>query len=131
MTTPNPLDRIRVEGIRINCVIGLNEWERLVRQEVVIDVTVHADTRKAGASDNVADTVNYRTVIKKVVEHVTASRYRLIEALAENVARLCLSEPGARRVDVRVRKPGALRDADSVGVEISRSSIDDARRASA
>jgi FolB domain-containing protein len=128
MTGTGPLDRIRIDGIRINCVIGLNEWERLVRQEVVIDITVHADTRKAGASDNVADTVNYRTVTKKVVEHVASSRYRLIEALAENVARLCLAEPGARRVDVRVRKPGALRDADSVGVEISRSSAADATR---
>jgi FolB domain-containing protein len=116
-----PLDRIRIEGIRVNCVIGLNEWERLVQQEVVIDLTVHADTRKAGASDNVVDTVNYRTVSKKVIEHATNSKYRLVEALAESVARICLGEPHVRRVDVRVRKPGAVRNADSVGVEITRS----------
>jgi len=114
------LDRIKIEGIRVNCVIGLNEWERLVQQEVIIDITVHADTRTAGASDNVADTVNYRTVGKKVIEHVSSSRYKLIEALAENVARICLGEPHVRRVDVRVRKPGAVSRADSVGVEITR-----------
>lgn len=113
-------DRIRIQGLRLNCVIGLNEWERLVQQEVLIDITLHADTRKAGESDNVADTVNYRTVTKKVIEHVTGSRYKLVEALAENIARLCLEEPGTLAVDVSVRKPGAVRNADSVGVDIHR-----------
>lgn len=117
---PPPLDRIQIRGLKLNCVIGLNEWERLVQQEVVIDITIHANTRKAGVSDNVADTVNYRTVSKKVAEYVTASAFKLVEALAENVARLCLSEPGVRRVDVSVRKPGAIRHADSVGIEITR-----------
>lgn len=116
-----PLDRIRIIGLKLNCVIGLNEWERLVQQEVVIDITVHADASKAGVSDNVADTVNYRTVSKKVIEHVTGSQYKLVEALAESIARLCLSETGVRRVDVSVRKPGAIRYADSVGIEITRS----------
>jgi FolB domain-containing protein len=124
MTDPTgadrPLDRILVIGLKLNCVIGLNEWERLVQQEVVIDITIHADTRRAGASDNVADTVNYRTVSKKVIEHVTGSQYKLVEALAENVARLCLSEAGVRRVEVSVRKPRAIRHADSVGVVITR-----------
>jgi dihydroneopterin aldolase/D-erythro-7,8-dihydroneopterin triphosphate epimerase len=115
-----PLDRIRIDGIRVNCVIGVNDWERLVQQEVVIDITVHADVMKAGASDDVHDTVNYRTVSKRVVEHVSNSRYKLVEALAENVALICLGEPRVRRVDVRVRKPGAVRHADSVGIEITR-----------
>ncbi|MBI2966041.1 MAG: dihydroneopterin aldolase [Chloroflexi bacterium] len=118
--TDRPLDRIQIIGLRLNCVIGLNEWERLVQQEVVIDITVHADTRRAGVTDEVAETVNYRTVNKKVIEHVTGSQYKLVEALAENVARLCLAEPGVRRVDVSVRKPRAVRHADSVGVEITR-----------
>jgi dihydroneopterin aldolase/D-erythro-7,8-dihydroneopterin triphosphate epimerase len=120
MNADRPQDRIRIIGLKLNCVIGLNEWERLVQQEVVIDITVHTDTRKAGSSDNVADTVNYRTVSKKVIEHVTGSQYKLVEALAENIARLCLSEPGVRRVDVSVRKPGAIRHANSVGIEITR-----------
>ena len=127
MSTPGgdpPLDRIRIQGLRLSCVIGLNEWERMVQQEVVIDITIHADTRKAGATDDVTDTVNYRTVSKKVVEYVTASRFKLVEALAENIARLCLSEAGVRRVDVSVRKPGAVRHADLVGIDITRISGD-------
>lgn len=120
MSAERSLDRIQILGLTLNCVIGLNEWERLVQQEVVIDITLHADTLKAGATDNVTDTVNYRTVGKRVIEHVIGSKYRLVEALAENVARLCLAEPGVRRVDVSVRKPGAIRHADSVGIDITR-----------
>ncbi|MBI4219792.1 MAG: dihydroneopterin aldolase [Chloroflexi bacterium] len=119
MTDP-PLDRIQISGLRLSCIIGLNDWERLVQQEVVIDITVHADTRRAAVSDNVADTVNYRTISKKVIEHVTGSQYKLVETLAESIARLCLSEPVARRVDVSVRKVGAIRHADSVGIEVTR-----------
>ncbi|MBI4220139.1 MAG: dihydroneopterin aldolase [Chloroflexi bacterium] len=115
-----PLDRIRIFGLKVTCVIGVNEWERLVQQDVVIDITIHADVRKAGTSDDVGDTVNYRTVTKKVVEHVTGSRHKLIEALAESVASICLGEPGVCRVDVAVRKPGALRHAESVGIDITR-----------
>ncbi|MBM3959246.1 MAG: dihydroneopterin aldolase [SAR202 cluster bacterium] len=113
-------DRVRIQGLRLNCIIGLNEWERLVQQEVLIDITLHVDTRKAGESDDVSDTVNYRTVAKKVIEHVTGSRYKLVEALAENIARLSLEEPGAVAVEVSVRKPGAVRNADAVGVDITR-----------
>ncbi|MBI4305609.1 MAG: dihydroneopterin aldolase [Chloroflexi bacterium] len=120
MSADRPLDRIQILGLKLTCVIGLNEWERLVQQEVLIDITIHADVRKAGFTDDVSDTVNYRTVGKQVVEHVAGSRYKLVEGLAESVARICLAQRGVRRVDVSVRKPGALRHTESVGIDITR-----------
>ncbi len=113
-------DRIHISELRVQCVIGINDWERRVKQDVVIDITLHADLKAAGESDDIADTVNYRDINKRVLEHVEASSYGLIEALAENVARLCLEAPGVLRADVRVAKPGALRGAASVSVEVSR-----------
>ena len=104
----------------MTCVIGLNEWERLVEQDVVIDLALIADLRGAAEGDDIKQTVNYRTVTKNVVAHVRGSRFRLIEALAESVAGICLAEPRVTRVDVSIRKPGALRDAQNVGVEITR-----------
>ena len=114
-------DRILIEDLRVRCVIGVNERERRAEQEVVIDITLHADLSAAGRSDDIADTVNYSAVTESVVEHVAGSRFRLVEALAESVADICLANARVTRVDVRVRKPAALRPADSAGVEITRS----------
>ena len=113
-------DRILIEGLRVHCVIGVNERERRAKQEVVIDITLHADLKAAGRSDDIADTVDYSAVAKNVAERVGESRFRLVEALAESVADTCLDNARVTRVDVRVRKPGALRPADSAGVEITR-----------
>lgn len=120
------MDRIRIEDLLLRCVIGINEAERQKKQDVVINITLHADTRRAGASDDIADAVNYRSVTKQVIEHVEASSYFLIEALAESIARICLAHPGVAKVEVRVDKPGALRFARSVGVTITRELADDA-----
>jgi len=113
-------DRILIEGLRVRCVIGVNEREREAKQEVVIDIALRTDLRAAGRSDDIADTVDYSALTKSVVEHVAGSRFRLLEALAESVADVCLANARVTRVDVRVRKPGALRHADSAGVEITR-----------
>ena len=113
-------DRILIDGLRVGCVIGVNERERRAKQEVVIDIALHTGLRAAGRSDDIADTVDYSALTKSVVEHVAGSRFRLVEALAESVADVCLADARVTRVDVRVRKPAALRLADSAGVEITR-----------
>ncbi len=119
-----PEDRIEIRDLLLRTIIGVNDWERKERQDVLINITLFADLRAAGASDRIEDTVNYRTVAKKVIQHVEASQRYTVEALAEDIARLCLGEPGVLRARVRVEKPGALRFARSVGVEIERTRED-------
>ena len=114
-------DRIHIIGLRDECIIGNNDWERVTKQDVVIDITLHADLTKPGESDDIKDTINYRDISKAVQAHVEASSYGLIEAMARNIATICLGPEAVIRADVSVQKPGALRGADSVGVESSRS----------
>ena len=113
-------DRILIEGLRVSCVIGVNERERRAKQEVVLDIALHADLGAAGRSDDIADTVDYSAVAKSIGEHVAGSSFRLVETLAESVADVCLADARVTRVDVRIRKPSALRLADGAAVEISR-----------
>lgn len=117
-------DRIVVEGLRADTVIGLYTWERMVRQELRIDLTLHCDLREAGASDQVTDTVDYKTLTNDVRERVESSRYLLIETLASDIAEHCLRDERVSRVEVRVNKTGALRHADNVAVVVHRSRDD-------
>lgn len=119
-------DRILVRDLLVRGILGINDWEREQPQDILVNLTLFTDLRRAGFSDDIADTANYRTITKKILTHVeTATRYT-VEALAADIARLCLAEPGVTRVVVRVEKPGALRFARSVGVEIDRSREDEA-----
>ncbi len=113
-------DRILIRDLRVRAVIGINDWEREQPQDVVIQLTVFGDLARAGESDDIADTLNYRALAKAVIAYAETSRHFLVEAMAAAIARLCIVEHGAPRVVVRVEKPGALRFADSVGVEIER-----------
>ena len=115
-------DQIQIFGLRVDCIIGINDWERVTKQQVVIDITLHADLTSPGDSDDIADTGNYRNISKAIQAHVESSSYNLIEAMAQNIATICLDSGTVLRVDVSVQKPGALRGADSVGVKISRGS---------
>jgi FolB domain-containing protein len=117
-------DRILIKDLLLRGVIGVNEWERQVEQDILLNITLFADLRAAGASDDIADTVNYRTLTKAIIQHVETSQRFTVEALAEDVARICLDPPGVKRARVRVEKPGALRFAASVGVEIEREAGD-------
>jgi FolB domain-containing protein len=117
-------DRIEIKDLLLRGVLGVNEWERQARQDILINLTLFTDLRPAGLSDEIGDTVNYRSVTKNVIRHVEASDRHTVEALAADLARICLEEPGVQRVRVRVEKPGALRFARSVGVEIERRSED-------
>ncbi len=117
-------DRIEIKDLLLRGIIGINDWERQKEQDILINITLYADLHPAGHSDDIADTVNYRAVTKRVIQQVESSQRFTVEALAEDIARLCLEEDGVLRARVRVEKPGALRFARSVGVEIERRAID-------
>ncbi len=117
-------DRILIRNLLLRAVIGVNEDERHSVQDVVLNITLETDTRTPGRTDRIEDAVNYRTIAKQIIAHVESSQYYLVEKLAAEVARICLAYPGVRRATVTVEKPGALRFADSVGVEITRTRED-------
>lgn len=115
------MDRIFVNDLLIRGVIGISEREREQPQDILVNIVIFADIRRAGESDNVEDSVNYRTVAKKVLAHVEKVQRYTVEALATDIANLVLDEPHVEKVQVRVEKPGAVRFSKSVGVEIERS----------
>jgi FolB domain-containing protein len=117
-------DRILIRDLMVRGIIGLNDWEREKQQDILVNLTLWVDCRAAGASDNVGDALNYRTLTKAVIVYVETSAHFLVEALATGIARICIVDFGAERVEVRVEKPGALRFAESVGVEIRRGRAD-------
>ena len=120
MTPKSPADLIVIKDLLLRGMIGVNDWEREVEQDILVNITLTADLSRAGQTDDLADTVNYRTVAKKLIAHVESTQRFTLEALAADIAAICLAEPGVRRARVRVEKPGALRFARSVGVEIER-----------
>ncbi len=113
-------DRIRICDLLVRCVLGINESERREKQDVLINLTIFTDLSKAGKSDRIEDTVDYRALKKRVLAMAEQSQYFLEEGLAEAVAQLCLDHENVHRVEVRVEKPNALRFARSVAVEIAR-----------
>jgi dihydroneopterin aldolase/2-amino-4-hydroxy-6-hydroxymethyldihydropteridine diphosphokinase len=113
-------DRIQIKDLLLRTIIGINDEERRNKQDVLINITLHADTRAAGASDDIADAVNYRTITKRIIRLVEGSQFFLVEKMAAEIAATCLEDPRVERATVRVEKPGALRFARSVGVEIER-----------
>ncbi len=118
--TSKEIDRVLITDLVARGIIGVNDWEREKPQEILINIELGADLAHAGQSDELADTVNYRTITKAVLAHAeTAGRFT-VEALAEDIARICLEEPAVIEVRVRVEKPAAVRFARSVGVEILR-----------
>jgi len=114
------MDRIFLRDLCLSCTIGVNDWEREVRQTVKIDLDLELDLSDAGKKDDLSLTVDYKGVRDRVEAVVAQSRFFLVEALAECIAQACLAEPRVQRVRVCVEKPGALRAARTVGVEIVR-----------
>ncbi len=114
------LDQIHIRDLLLRCIVGIFPEEREKPQDIVLNITMHADLRAACQSDRIEDTVDYKGIKQSVSSMVTESSFFLIERLAESVARICLDASGVRRVDVTVDKPGALRFARSVAVEIHR-----------
>jgi len=114
------MDRIIISDLLLRCIIGIRDEERRGKQNVLINVSLSADLRKAGGSDRLEDSVDYRAVTKEIIVMTESSSFFLVEALAEAVAAICLSRAGIQEATVRIEKPGALRFARSVGVEITR-----------
>jgi dihydroneopterin aldolase len=114
------MDRIFLSELKIDTIIGIWEWERRIRQTVVIDLEMSADIAKAAATDEVADTLNYKLVAKRIKEFVADSSFQLVETLAERIAAIIREEFGVAWVKVRVNKPGAIRGSKAVGVLIER-----------
>ena len=113
-------DTIYIKDLRVKTTIGIFEWERKVKQEVSIDMEFPFDCKKAAASDFIDDTIDYKTITKGVIKFVEESSYQLQETLAENIASLLKDKYGIKSVKLRVSKPGALRGAKDVGINISR-----------
>ena len=120
----NGLDRIHICDLLVRCIVGINDEERVKRQDVVLNVTLFADLRKPCASDDIADTIDYKKLKLALVEMVENSEYFLIERLADEAARICLGDSRVEAVRVRLDKPGALRFARTVSVEIERTRSD-------
>ena len=117
---PPVSDRIYIRDLIVRCTIGIDEQERANKQNVLVQLVLETDLRRAGRTDALADTIDYRALKKRILSMAGESQFYLIEALAESIADECLKQERIARVTVAVEKPGALRFARTVGVEIVR-----------
>ena len=117
-------DRIFLRDLRTETIIGIFDWERKIRQTISFDLEFPGDIRRAAASDRIEDTLNYKSVAKRVLAFVEASEFQLVETLAEQVAQLILREFAVEWVKVTLNKPGAVRGSRDVGVAIERGRAD-------
>lgn len=113
-------DKVFIEGLEIDTLIGIYDWERRIRQTLVFDIEMAFDNRVPAASDDIALTLNYKDVSKRLVEYVSESGFGLVETLAERCAAIILEEFGVAQVRLKLSKPGAVRGARAVGVVIER-----------
>jgi dihydroneopterin aldolase len=114
------MDIVYIRELRIDTVIGIFDWERRIRQAICIDLEMATDIRKAAASDNIADTLDYKAVAKRLIAFVEGSEFLLVETLAEKIAALVREEFGVTWLRLQLSKPGAVRGARDVGVIIER-----------
>jgi dihydroneopterin aldolase len=117
-------DRIFLRGLAVECIIGFIEWERRIKQTVVIDIELPVDCRRAAQSDDVADTLDYKKVAKRVIAFVEASEFKLVETLAHRLATVLLEEFAIDWVRLSVNKPGAIRGSRDVGISLERTRAD-------
>jgi dihydroneopterin aldolase len=113
-------DRIFLHGLAVDCIIGFIEWERRIKQTIVLDVEMPVDCARAAASDDVADTLDYKRVAKRLITFVEGSEFKLVETLAHRAALLILEEFAVAWVRLSVNKPGAIRHSKDVGVAVLR-----------
>jgi 7,8-dihydroneopterin aldolase/epimerase/oxygenase len=118
------MDKIFLSSLSIECVVGIWEWERRVKQTVIIDLEMAADIRKAASTDRIEDTIDYKKVTKRLLAFVGDSQFHLVETLTERIAELIVTEFGVTWVKVRLNKRGAIRGARDVGIEIERRTED-------
>ena len=114
------MDKVIIKDLLVRGIIGINDWEREQPQDILINIVVMTDTRRAAETDDIADCVDYRTLAKAVLHHAETAKRLTVDALANDISGICLKAPGVQKAIVRVEKPGAVRFAGSVGVEVER-----------
>lgn len=118
------MDKIIVRDLLLRGIIGINPEERVKKQDILINLVIFANIRQASASDSIEDAVDYKSITKRIIRHVEESSDFLVEKLVTDIARIVITEFHVEKVQVRVEKPGALRFAQSVGIEIERTRAD-------
>jgi dihydroneopterin aldolase len=114
------MDKIFIHALKTEAIIGIFDWERQVKQTVLIDIEISADVAKAALSDSIHDTLNYKRIAKRVLAFVEESKFHLVETLAERIAMLLLEDFGIDWVSISLSKPGAIRSSRDVGVMLER-----------
>ncbi len=114
------MDRVFIRELRIETVIGIYDWEREIKQTVVLDIEMSTDVRRAAASEDIADAVDYKAVSKRLIEFIEGSEFQLVETLAERCTEIIRGEFGVSWVRLTVNKIGAVSAATDVGVIIER-----------
>jgi 7,8-dihydroneopterin aldolase/epimerase/oxygenase len=114
------MDKIFIHALKTEAIIGIFDWERQVKQTVIVDIEISSDVRKAALSDSIDDTLNYKRVAKRVLAFVEVSQFHLVETLAEHIAMLLLEDFGLAWVRIALSKPGAIRNSRDVGVLVER-----------
>jgi FolB domain-containing protein len=114
------MDKVIIQDLLVRGIIGVNDWERKRAQDILINLTLFTDTRRAAETDSIVDCVDYSKMSKRLQAHAESAERKTVEALANDLAKICLEDKGVQRVVLRVEKPGAVRFSRSVGVEIER-----------
>ncbi len=122
--TTRAADKIFLRGLEVECIIGFIDWERRVKQRIQIDLELPVDCTRAARSDDVVDTLDYKSVAKRVITFVEASEFMLVETMAHRMAMLILEEFDIEWVRISINKPGAIRGSRDVGVAIERNRAD-------
>jgi len=115
------MDKVFIEALEIECVIGIYDWERKIKQPIVLDIEMAFDNRIPAASDNIEDTLDYKAVSKRLIQFVSESDFGLVEKLGEQCCKIILDEFKVSHVKLKLSKIGAVRGAKAVGVMLERS----------
>jgi FolB domain-containing protein len=114
------MDKVIIKNILARGIIGIHEWEREKPQDILINIELFTDMRNPGTLDEITTCIDYSKVTKQVINHAEHANRFTVEALAEDIAQICMDDPRVLKTTVRVEKPGAVRFSQSVGVEIER-----------
>ena len=114
------MDKVFIKNLKVEAIIGIYEWERQVKQVISLDIEMDFDNKKAAKSDAIEDALDYKKVGKRISSYTFKSKTKLVESLAENVAKIILTEFPVAKLILTLSKPGALRGSDSVGITIER-----------
>ena len=115
------MDIVFIQGLKIDCVIGIYDWERKVRQDIVLDIEMTFNIKPAAKTDHIDQTLDYKAVSKRLIEFVQGSEFQLVETLAEKITQIIINEFEVEKVKLTLNKGEAVTGAQGVGVVIERS----------